>query len=200
MLVDKKLGERYCFHRKKGKAETLTKLKLPTESGDLEIKKGETEGKNVNMVCDRAIDKTGHPFECPHKSHYHGWNYRCLLNSQGHNLWLTTLQNLQLERPIQPLAIDRFSCLFFKGQQWHARTKNVVKGGLTDDKVKLKIFQDYHMCGGDNQSPVDLVTSSEWCKDVERLFLQNILSKSPCWWLIPKQHQKKNRQYHRRLY
>ena len=77
MLVDKKQGERYCFHRKKGKAETLTKLKLPTESGDLEIKKGETEGKNVNMVCDRAIDKTGHPFECPHKSHYHGWNYRC---------------------------------------------------------------------------------------------------------------------------
>ena len=82
MLVDKKLGERYCFHRKKGKAETLTKLKyISTESGDLEIEKGETEGKSVNMVCDRAIDKTGHPFECPHKSHYHGWNYRCLLNS-----------------------------------------------------------------------------------------------------------------------
>ena len=87
VLVDKKLGERYCFHRKKGKAETLTKLKYnSTESGDLEIEKGETEGKSVNMVCDRAIDKTGHPFECPHKSHYHGWNYRCLLNSQGHKL------------------------------------------------------------------------------------------------------------------
>ena len=87
MLVDKKQGERYCFHRKRGKAETLTKLKYTsTESGDLEIEKAETEGKNVNMVCDRAIDKTGHPFECPHKSHYHGWNYRCLLNSQGHKL------------------------------------------------------------------------------------------------------------------
>ena len=48
MLVDKKQGERYCFHRKKGKAETLTKLKYTsTESDDPEIEKAETEGKNV---------------------------------------------------------------------------------------------------------------------------------------------------------